>query len=251
MHSLSRRLLLSVSLPLALFFGVMMYVLDSGFRALSERSLRELLDAQMVSLIAARRPAAGRRLRTRRRRRSTRAWSMPHSGLYAQIRSDAASAGARPRPRASPRISDRCSRSGDRTFGYGTFGHERVALESRAIRFAGHPGDAATYTFSVAVGLSPYEEQLWHFRRQLLGWFIGLMLVLLVTLAALLHWVLGPVRRMEREINEVEEGASEKLGGGYPRELAGVAGEPERAARWVSGGASHAIATRSGTWRTA
>jgi len=52
-HSLSRRLLVSVSVPLALFFGVMMLVLDTGFRALSERSLQELLDSQMVSLIAA------------------------------------------------------------------------------------------------------------------------------------------------------------------------------------------------------
>ena len=42
MHSLSRRLLASVSVPLALFFSVMMVVLDTGFRALSERSLQEL-----------------------------------------------------------------------------------------------------------------------------------------------------------------------------------------------------------------
>ncbi len=75
----------------------------------------------------------------------------------------------------------------------------------------------------MAVSLSPYEEQLWRFRRQLLGWFVGLMLLLLLTLAALLRWVLAPVRRMEREIHEVEEGRSEKLGGGYPRELSGVA----------------------------
>ena len=73
------------------------------------------------------------------------------------------------------------------------------------------------------MSLSPYEEQLWHFRRELFGWFVGLMLALLVTLAALLRWVLAPVRRMEREIHEVEEGRSEQLGGGYPRELAGVA----------------------------
>ncbi len=45
-----------------------------------------------------------------------------------------------------------------------------------------------------------------------------------MTLAALLRWVLAPVRRMEREIHEVEEGRSEQLGAGYPRELAGVAG---------------------------
>src|SRR5207253_4553676 len=59
-HSLSRRLLLSVSAPLALFFGVMMVVLDTGFRALSERTLRELLDSQMVSLIAAAEPQTPR-----------------------------------------------------------------------------------------------------------------------------------------------------------------------------------------------
>ena len=65
---------------------------------------------------------------------------------------------------------------------------------------------------------------MWQFRSELLGWFIGLMLALLVTLAALLHWVLAPVRRLEREIHEVEDGRSETLGGGYPRELSGVAG---------------------------
>jgi len=76
------------------------------------------------------------------------------------------------------------------------------------------------------------------------------MLVLLVTLAALLRWVLGPVRRMEREIHEVEEGRSETLGAGYPRELSGVATTSTRC--WSgSASASPATATRSGIWRTA
>src|SRR5205823_15083633 len=95
--------------------------------------------------------------------------------------------------------------------------------ESRAVQFADDPNGKRTITFSVAVSLSPYEEQLWRFRRELIGWFAGLMLVLLVTLAALLHWVLAPVRRMEREIHEVEEGRCQTLGAGYPRELSGVA----------------------------
>ena len=76
----------------------------------------------------------------------------------------------------------------------------------------------------MAVSLSPYEEQLWQFRRQLLGWFVGLMLAAAVDAGgACCNWVLAPVRRMEREIHEVEEGRSEQLGGGYPRELSGVA----------------------------
>ena len=55
-HSLSRRLLISVAVPLALFFAVMMLVLDSGFRTLSERQLHALLNSQIVTLIAAAEP---------------------------------------------------------------------------------------------------------------------------------------------------------------------------------------------------
>src|SRR5262249_58417536 len=84
-------------------------------------------------------------------------------------------------------------------------------------------------------------------------WFIGLMVLLLVALAALLRWVLSPVRRMEREIHEVEEGRSELLGGGYPRELSGVAvnlnallaGERKRVARYrdTLGNLAHSLKT--------
>ena len=132
-HSLSRRLLLAVSVPLALFFGVMMFVLDSGFRELSERSLRELLDAQMVSLIAgadpmpdggyAPPPAAPR--------------AAPGDAAFGPVRADPlgpAPAGAPPRPRASPRTSVRCSRAATAPSATGpsvtSAWHWRVALSA-------------------------------------------------------------------------------------------------------------------------
>src|SRR5205823_450493 len=75
----------------------------------------------------------------------------------------------------------------------------------------------------------------------------------LVTLAALLHWVLAPVRRMEGEIHEVEEGRLETLGAGYPRELSGVAtnlnglllGERKRVTRYrdTLGNLAHSLRT--------
>jgi two-component system, OmpR family, sensor histidine kinase PhoQ len=250
-HSLSRRLLLAVSLPLALFFGVMMLVLDSGFRALSERSLNELLDAQMVSLIAAADPlpngSYGPESQTLDPRMAT-----PHSGLYAQIRSGENQWRSVSTAGVAAEFGPLLQR-GQRSLEYAMFGHERVAIESRAIRFEDDARHAETLTFSVAVSLSPYEEQLWRFRRELLGWFVGLMLALLLTLAALLNWVLAPVRRMEREIHEVEEGRSEKLGGGYPRELSGVAtnlnalliGERKRVGRYrdTLGNLAHSLKT--------
>ncbi|MBV8974799.1 MAG: GHKL domain-containing protein, partial [Sinobacteraceae bacterium] len=101
--------------------------------------------------------------------------------------------------------------------------------------------------------LGPYQQELWRFRRKLGSWFLALMLLLMVTLATLLHRVLGPVRRMEREIHEVEEGRRERLGGGYPRELAGVAGnlnalligERKRVARYRNtlGNLAHSLKT--------
>jgi len=250
-HSLSRRLLVSVSVPLALFFGVMMLVLDTGFRALSERSLQELLDSQMVSLIAAADPQPDGSYAPTPQELDPRLRT-PRSGLYAQIQSQHHLWRS---PSTAGLSSDFGALlvPGERNLAYAAFGHDRVAIESRAIQFADDPNGKRTLTFSVAVSLSPYEEQLWRFRRELIGWFAGLMLVLLATLAALLRWVLGPVRRMEREIHEMEEGRCEALGAGYPRELSGVAtnlnalllGERKRVARYrdTLGNLAHSLKT--------
>ena len=251
MHSLSRRLLFSVSVPLALFFGVMMYVLDTSARALSDQTMQQLLDTQMVALIAAseRQPDGGyappvHDMDPRLAR--------PRSGLFAQIRSiklqwrspSTAGSSIDFGPLLAP---------GARSFSYTEFGNEQIAVESRGLQFEDDPSNSRSFTFSVAVSLTPYEEQLWRFRSQMIGWLIGLMALLLVTLAALMRWVLTPVRRLEREIHEVEEGRAETLSGGYPRELSGVAtnlntlliGERKRVARYrdTLGNLAHGLKT--------
>jgi len=76
-----------------------------------------------------------------------------------------------------------------------------------------------------------------------------------------LRWVLSPVRRMEREIRAVEEGRSDVLGGGYPRELSGVAGnlntlligERKRVARYrdTLGNLAHSLKTPLAVMRAA
>jgi two-component system sensor histidine kinase PhoQ len=259
-HSLSRRLLLSVAGPLALFFVVMMLVLDSGFRTLSDRQLHALLNSQIVTLIAAAEPDASGGYDAPLNGLDTRLAS-PDSGLYAQIRSNnllwrSPSTAGVPIDFGPPLA------QGDRTFTYTLVGHTRVATASRGISFADDPKQAGhALTFSVAVSLTPYEEQLWIFRSRLLGWFTGLMVLLLVSLAALLRLVLAPLRRLEREIHEVEEGRSEMLGSGYPRELSGVArhlnallvGERKRVARYrdTLGNLAHGLKTPLAVMRAA
>ncbi|MBV8305843.1 MAG: two-component sensor histidine kinase [Gammaproteobacteria bacterium] len=251
MHSLSRRLLISVSVPIALFCGVVMLVLDTGFRAVAQRSLQEELDRQMVALIAAvePQPDGGYAPAPQSLQPSL---ETPGSGVYAQIRS----AGHQWRSPSTAGLSSDFGpllSGGERSLSYATFGDDRVAIESRSIQFEGEPAEARSLTFSVATSLGPYQQELWRFRRELGSWFLALMMLLLVTLAALLHWVLGPVRRMEREIHEVEEGQRERLGGSYPRELAGVArnlnalliGERKRVARYrdTLGNLAHSLKT--------
>ena len=251
MHSLSRRLLLSVSVPLALFFGVMMFVLDNGFQQLSDRTLQELLDSQMVALVAAAEPVPGGGYAPPIHDIDPRL-AQPRSGLFAQIRSvkhqwrSPSTAGTN--IDFGPLLGQ-----GERSFFSTEFNRERIAVESRGLQFEDDEQNVRSLTFSVAVSLTPYEQQLLRFRQKMLGSFSGLMLALLLTLAALLRWVLAPTRRLEREIHEVEEGRSEVLGGGYPRELSGVVtnlnallvGERKRVTRYrdTLGNLAHSLKT--------
>ena len=252
MHSLSRRLLISVSVPLALFCGVVMLVLDTGFREVAQRTLRDELDRQMVALIAAAEPQPDGGYAPAPHTLDPRLGT-PRSGVYAQIRSPPDHEWRSPSTAGLNSDFGRLLSDGERDLSYATFGNDRVAIQSRSIQFEGDPNAARSLTFSVATSLSPYQQELWRFRRELGGWFLALMLLLLLTLAALLQWVLGPVRRMEREIHEVEAGRRESLGAGYPRELARVAGnlnalligERKRVARYrdTLGNLAHSLKT--------
>jgi two-component system, OmpR family, sensor histidine kinase PhoQ len=261
-HSLSRRLLLCVSIPLFLLFGVMGFVLDLSFRELSNRSLQQVLDSQMVQLIAAAElqpngsyAPASRSLES--------ALSTPGSGLYAQIRSPRVNTVWQSPSTAGESIAfGPALAPGARTFSRATErDDDEVAVESRGIQFSDDPASGQTLTFSVAVSLGPYQKELWRLRSQLLEIFGGLALLLLGTLALLLRWVLSPLRRLEREIHAVEEGRIDTLGSGYPRELSGVAtnlnallvGERKRVSRYrdTLGNLAHSLKTPLSVMRSA
>jgi two-component system sensor histidine kinase PhoQ len=252
--SLSRRLFVSVAVPLILFFGVTIIVLDSSFRDVAQRALRDLLEAQMVGLIAAAEPQAdgvvapvGHTLETR--------LETPGSGLYAQIRLARTDNGWRS-PSATGVFIDfgvplqpGFKRYEEKELPDGS----RIAILSRGISFEEERGGSRGLTFSVATSLKAYNQQLWGFRKRLFGWFFALTVLLLATLGFVMRSSLAPVRRLEREINAVEEGERDSLSEGYPRELQGVtanlnallAGERKRVARYrdTLGNLAHSLKT--------
>jgi two-component system sensor histidine kinase PhoQ len=220
--SLSRRLLLSVFVVIVVFFGVTVGLLDYLFRQAAERGLRELLDAQMVALIAAAEPDRPEAV-TPTAVLETR-FDTPGSGLYAEIRSASGESIWRSQSTTGAHVQfGPPLEGGERRFFYTEIPgeHVRLAVASRGIVWDLH-GQPARFTFSIASSLETYEQQLASFRQQMVGWFVGLAVLLMTTLALLLRWLLMPVRRLEREIKEVEAGSREQLGEAWPRELSAV-----------------------------
>ncbi len=230
MASLSGRLLLFVSLLLVVFFSLTIFVLDLAFRDLSERSLRELLDAQLIALVAASDADETGRVQPSRLLGEVR-FSQPGSGLYAQIRS---AQGERlwqsPSALGVPIDFSGMVPTGQRRFErrelpmQGDAAASPIMVLSAGFNWEIQPGSARDLVFSVATSLAPYEAQLQRYRGQLFGWFAALMAALLIALALLLRMVLAPLRRIEREIGEVEAGQRDQLGTALPRELVGLAG---------------------------
>jgi two-component system sensor histidine kinase PhoQ len=254
-HSLSRRLLLSVSVSFVAFFGVTILVLDANFRDVADGSMRELLDAQIVALIASAEPQPDGGFEPQSRGLLETRLATPGSGLYAQIQSTDPGDVPWRSPSAAGTFIDfgpPLTAGGKRYF-RSRAQQTEVVIASRGISFEDESHVNRNLTFSVATSLTSYRQQLWNFRRQLFGWFFGLTLVLLATLGLLLRWVLAPVRRLEKEITAVEAGTREALGDGYPRELSGVAtnlntlliGERNRLARYrdTLGNLAHSLKT--------
>jgi two-component system sensor histidine kinase PhoQ len=217
--------MLSVFVVLVVFFGLTVLLLDMLFRRAAERSLREVLDAQMVALVAAADPD-GPEAVTPTALLDTR-FDTPGSGLYAEIRSASGESIWRSQSTTGTAVQfGPALEGGGRTFFFTEIAGTpiRLAVASRGIVWDDLHGHPARFTFSVASSLDAYQQQVAGFRQQLIGWFAGLALLFVATLALLLRWLSEPVRRLEREIKEVEAGTREKLGEEWPTELAPVAG---------------------------
>ncbi|HXR19980.1 MAG TPA: ATP-binding protein [Steroidobacteraceae bacterium] len=221
--SVSRRLLFAVAVPLVLFFALTVAVLDSVFRQLADASLRELLAEQVVALVTAVDLNREDVLEVNLLDPESRL-DMPGSGLYAAVRdqngkllwSSASLNGTGLElgvPLAVGGVELRTLQARDGT---------PVAELSRGLQWVYAAGVSKNLVFTAADSTEPQRQQLWRFRRQMAGWFGGLVLVLLATMAWMMRRALAPVRRLEQEIAAVESGAAQGLGTAYPRELAGV-----------------------------
>jgi two-component system sensor histidine kinase PhoQ len=238
---------------IVVFFALTVFLLDAVFRHAAEQALRDVINAQMVALIAAADPDGPESV-TPTALLDPR-FDTPGSGLYAEIRSASGESIWRSQSTTGTPVQfGPALEGGERRFIFTEIADTdiRLAVASRGIVWTLH-GKPVRFTFSVASSLEIYESQIQNFRQQMVGWFSGLAGLLVVTLAGLLRWLSQPMRRLEREIKDVEAGRRETLGDAWPRELTAVTsnlnalldGERQRIKRYrdTLGNLAHSLKT--------
>jgi len=224
MRSLSSRLLVSVSLLLLLFFGATIAVLDTAFREAGEQARRDILDGQLVALLGAAEPNDDGELMLPERLREPRFQDIG-SGLYAELRDMDSAVLWRSRSGLGLEIpAGVAPELGNHLFARESLEDGTPLLTlSLAVQWEFADGALKSYIFKVAESLDSFNAQIAGFRRQLFGWFAAVALTMLLTFSMLLRGLLRPLRKIEKEITEIEEGNRTSLSGEFPTELTGVA----------------------------
>jgi len=224
MSSLSARLLLSVSLLLLVFFGATIVVLDVAFREAGERAQEDILDGQLMALLAAAEPDDSGELMMPPDLPEPRLGTIG-SGLYAEL--SAADQGPVWRSRSALGLDLPFPPAPDP----GSHVFSRIALPdgtplmalSLSVEWELSNGAFRPYTFNVAESLDSFNAQVAGFRRQLFGWFGAVALIMLLAISLVMRGLLRPLRQIEEEIGEIEDGTRQALSEGLPTELDSVA----------------------------
>jgi two-component system sensor histidine kinase PhoQ len=221
--SLTWRLLLAATAVLAAFLGLTGAALDQAFQNSVLELSRERLEARIYLLLGAAEVDPEGSLTMPQALPESRL-SAPGSGAYAAVRTadgellwqSESSLGIEiPYPQAA--------RPGQPAFA------EESASDDVAVLTLSYPvawelrnGEERVLVFQAAESREGIDAQIGAFRRALWGWLVGAAVLLLLAQGAVLLWGLSPLRRVAREIEEIESGERKALVGRYPRELEGL-----------------------------
>jgi len=222
MRSLHSRLLLAASLVLAGFIGATGLALDKAFRVSAEASMQERLQSYIYALLAAADEDEQGRMTPPKELPEPR-FSKPDSGLYAMIAGDDGTPLWESRSFAG-RTAKLVEKQppGERAFRRLAQSETALYAISFGVAWADYAGQEAFYTFAVAEDTAAFEAQVDSYRASLWGWLGGMAVVLLLVQGFILRWGLRPLRKVETDLQRIDQGEADHLDGRYPRELSGL-----------------------------
>lgn len=221
-YSLQTRLLFAVSVLLTVFLGFTGAVLDRAFRSSLETGVAEQLQVQIYVLLAAVDDMNGTFYFSENLREPR--FTQLNSNLYGFISS--ADDGELLRTASALDINyqdlglDYGLARGETRFArlHNVHGEE-FFVSSYAVTWENR---TSPILFSVLEGTDTYLAEVAKFRNSLWSWLGGLAVLLLILQLLLLRWGLAPLRRLARDLKQIEAGESEALDTSYPKELSAV-----------------------------
>jgi two-component system sensor histidine kinase PhoQ len=225
LKSLRARVLLWVSLALTLLFAITIIGLDAIFVRSSELNLRDELEVQLLGLIAAAEESDDQELTLPDDAILDRRLTVPESGVYGVIwNADSAPIWRSPSWLDRTWTVERWPMPGERIYlRVEEVGQPAFEALLTGIAWDFRDGSRKPYTFGVAVDDEPHRARVAAFRRNLIAWFTGITLTMLLVLTVVLRYALKPLRRLVYEVSEIETGGREAVTEDLPSELTGLA----------------------------
>ena len=215
--SLNYRIILSVTLVLAVFISLTALALERAFINSSESALRDTLTSQLYALMAA--AEVENNAVTMPSNELDALLGLPSSGIYASITNktrqvvwqSSSTLGAKP-PQAISLS------SGEQQF-------NKINTDNNAYyRFAygvdwANNDSSISLTFNITTDLKSFNQQISQFRNTLWSWLVAMAVLLLISQALILRWGLSPLRKVGSELNRIETGEQEHIEQHYPQEI--------------------------------
>ncbi|SDY92620.1 ATP-binding protein [Nitrosomonas halophila] len=219
MMSLNQRILASASIVLLLFVGGTAFTLDHAFHDNALAALQDRMLGKLYLLMGSTEVDSAGNLSMPAELPGLPELNQPNSGTYAYITNGAQTIAWQsasilhliPPLATRPAIDHKnFERLVLNQTPYFIFSFE-TEWETQTIN---HP-----FTFHVVMDSTLFDSQIDRYQKNLWSWLAIIAILLLTTQAFALHWGLRPMRKVSRELNNIEMGVQDSLHGIYPIEL--------------------------------
>jgi len=220
MNSISVRLLLAAALLMALFIGVTTLAIQHTVDQRARQALQERMQGQIFALLGVTEIDDNGNINIHASDLPNGLMRQPASGTYAEVRDTAEQQVWR-----SPSLATTIPMSTDGAIGEWMFTKENdktlgsIFINRFAVEWLLPNGTTTAYQFVLADSSSDFDRQRSLFNRNLWIAMLSMGALLLLSIAVALAWGLSPLRRISRQLNEIESGTRESLPVSVPIEL--------------------------------
>ncbi len=220
MNSISVRLLLAAALLMTAFIGITTMAIQAAVDQRARQALEERMQGQIYALLGVTEIDSNGNIDIHASDLPNGLMRQPASGTYAEVRDTAERQVWR-----SPSLTSSIPNSTDGAIGQWMFSKENdetlgsIFINRFAVEWLLPSGQTTAYQFVLADSSEEFDRQRLLFNRNLWLAMLLMGILLLLSIAIALAWGLSPLRRIARQLNDIESGKRESLPVNVPNEL--------------------------------